>query len=288
MQTAPIPANESERMESLKKLNILDTPPEERFDRITKLATKIFNVPISTITLVDSNREWFKSVCGIDQKEGDRFISFCGHAMLEKDMLIIPDAKADSRFSDNPMVVGEPYIRFYAGVPLFSADSNPIGAFCVKGLKPRKVTEEEKDILHGLAKWAELEINIHNLSLALDSLKKSVSELDTFFEISDDLMCIANTKGFFNRVNSAFSRVLGHSTEELLQKPFVSFIHPDDVATTNEEVKKLDSGVKTTNFHNRYRKKDGNYLTLQWNAAPHGKSLYATARDITKAEESVE
>jgi len=165
MQKAPIPENESERIESLKNLHILDTPPEERFDLLTKLATKVFNVPISTITLVDANREWFKSVCGLDKKEGDRAISFCGHAIFADDVLVVPDAKNDPRFSDNPMVVGEPFIRFYAGVPLFSADGQRVGTFCIKGHEPREVTEEEKEVLRVMAKLAELAINTHNIQL---------------------------------------------------------------------------------------------------------------------------
>lgn len=181
MQTAPIPSNESDRITSLKKLKILDTPPEERFDRITKLATRVFNVPISTITLVDANREWFKSVCGLDTTEGDRAISFCGHAMLEDEILIIPDAKKDPRFSDNPMVVGEPFIRFYAGAPIFSADGARIGTFCIKGHDPREFSDDEKETLKGMAKWVELEINSRNLSIALAKIKENEMEMSTFF-----------------------------------------------------------------------------------------------------------
>src|SRR3989344_4910299 len=100
MKQAPIPKNEKERLISLHALGLLDTKPEERFDRITRTATKIFNVPISTLTLVDDKREWFKSVCGLDQKEGDRAISFCGHALLSHKIFIISDTKKDKRFSD--------------------------------------------------------------------------------------------------------------------------------------------------------------------------------------------
>ena len=167
MQTAPIPENESERIASLKKLQILDTPPEERFDLLTKLATKVFNVPISTITLVDANREWFKSVCGLDEKEGDRAISFCGHALVENKMLVVTDTTKDERFLDNPMVIGDPYIRFYAGVPIMSADGHRIGVFCIKDTKPRELSKDDIEILEGLAKWAELEINLRNLNLSM-------------------------------------------------------------------------------------------------------------------------
>src|SRR3990172_9125872 len=155
MLTAPIPANEEQRLDALRSLNVLDSPPEERFDRITRVATYIFKVPISTVTLVDSDREWFKSCQGLPAKEGERAISFCGHAMLAPDIFIIPDAKVDPRFSDNPMVVGSPFIRFYAGVPLSSAEGFRIGTFCIKDHVARELKNEEIKVLKALASWAE-------------------------------------------------------------------------------------------------------------------------------------
>jgi GAF domain-containing protein len=162
MKKAPIPKNELQRIASLNSLGILDTPPEERFDQLTRSATKIFHVPISTLTLIDANREWFKSCQGLDQREGDRAISFCGHALVEDEILVIPDTQKDDRFADNPMVTGEPFIRFYAGVPIKSADGQRIGVFCIKDTKPREFSKDDKEILKGLASWAELEINLHD------------------------------------------------------------------------------------------------------------------------------
>src|SRR3989344_415749 len=167
MKKAPIPKNELKRMLSLNSLGILDTPPEERFDQLTRVATKIFHVPISTLTLIDANREWFKSCQGLSKTEGDRAISFCGHALVENEILVIPDTAKDERFADNPMVTGEPYIRFYAGVPIISADNQRIGVFCIKDTKPREFSKEDQEILEGLAKWAQLEINSRNLSLSM-------------------------------------------------------------------------------------------------------------------------
>ena len=138
MKHAPIPDNEQERLLSLHKLGLLDTHPEERFDIITRTATQIFHVPISTLTLVDEKREWFKSCQGLSSKEGSRAISFCGHALLAPEMLVIPDTKKDVRFSDNPMVVGKPYIRFYAGVPISNADGQSVGVFFIKNTKKKK------------------------------------------------------------------------------------------------------------------------------------------------------
>ena len=177
MQPAPIPKNEEERLLSLHKLGLLDTRPEERFDRITLTATQIFNVPISTLTLIDSKREWFKSCQGLPVKEGDRAISFCGHALLTNDIFVVPDTKKDERFSDNPMVIGKPYIRFYAGVPIMNADGQRIGVFCIKDKKPRKFSKENEEILKNLSSWAELEINSRNLSLALSEERKMQAKI---------------------------------------------------------------------------------------------------------------
>jgi GAF domain-containing protein len=167
MKLAPIPENEAARLEAVHGLRLLDTPPEEQFDRITRLATRVFRAPISTITLVDEKREWFKSCQGLDAKEGDRAISFCGHAMLADDVFIIPDTLKDPRFADNPMVVGEPHIRFYAGVAVKDALGHRLGVLCIKDRVSRDLSEDDRAILRDLAAWVELEFRIIELQQTL-------------------------------------------------------------------------------------------------------------------------
>src|SRR5581483_10800779 len=118
---------EATRIALLRRLNILDTPPDERFDRLTRLARRVFDVPISTVSLVDSERQWFKSFNGLSADETPRDISFCGHTILEDDLLVIEDARADPRFFDNPMVTSDLGIRFYAGYPLTLAGGVRVG-----------------------------------------------------------------------------------------------------------------------------------------------------------------
>lgn len=147
-------------MEAVHQMAILDTKPEERFDVITREAVKKLKVPISTVSILDSNREWFKSCVGVDQKEGNRAISFCGHALLATHLFIVEDTSKDPRFADNPMVINPPFIRFYAGVALFDYKTRqPVGVFCVKDIKPRKLTGEEMTALLDLAERAEKELN---------------------------------------------------------------------------------------------------------------------------------
>lgn len=160
MLKAPIPENENERMEAVHRLAILDTQPEERFDALTREAAEKLHAPISTVTILDSTREWYKSCVGLDAKEAPRAISFCGHSLLAENVFIVEDTWNDPRFSDNPMVTGSPFIRFYAGVALLDRKTNQaIGVFCVKDIKPRKFSVAEIDILIEIAKRAEDELN---------------------------------------------------------------------------------------------------------------------------------
>lgn len=160
MKTPPIFDQEEERLHIVNSLNILDTKPEERFDKITKTAIEKLKVPISTITIVDKDREWFKSCQGLDIKEGPREISFCGHALLASDLFVIEDTLKDSRFADNPYVKANPPIRFYAGISLKHIQTGlPIGVFCVKDYKPRQLSLEELDIFMELAKEAQFVLN---------------------------------------------------------------------------------------------------------------------------------
>jgi len=139
MKRAPIPQNEPRRLKAVESLGILNTEPEERFDKITKDACDRLSLPISTITILDKDREWYKSCQGLNAKEGPRDISFCGHAMLSSMIFIVEDTLKDVRFKDNPMVINPPYIRFYAGVSLHEKKSKlPIGVLCVKDYRTLK------------------------------------------------------------------------------------------------------------------------------------------------------
>jgi GAF domain-containing protein len=148
---APLPHNEARRLKALRDLVILDTPPEARFDRISAFAAKEFNVPIALVSLVDQDRQWFKSSFGMgDVQETPRDISFCGHAVTMAKTLIVPDALADPRFADNPMVVGHPYVRFYAGALLRLPYGQVVGTLCIMDRRPRQFDKLDEAILNGL------------------------------------------------------------------------------------------------------------------------------------------
>jgi diguanylate cyclase (GGDEF)-like protein len=178
MKVPDYPENEDVRMSVLRSLKILDTQPEERFDRLSRLAKRLFGVPIVLISLVDANRQWFKSFQGLAVTELPRRLSFCGHAILGDDVFIIPDASLDQRFYDNPLVVGDPRIRFYAGVPLVIHNGIKVGTLCLIDRVPRTFGAEDQDLLRDLGKIAEQELE--GLQIAT----------------IDDLTQISNRRGF--------------------------------------------------------------------------------------------
>lgn len=153
-----IPENEKQRLESLHALSILDTDEEERFDRITRMAKRLFDVSIALVSLVDENRQWFKSCVGLSVSEMPRDISFCGHAILDDDVFIIPETLNDERFVDNPLVIGAPKIRFYAGCPLKTSNGEKIGTLCIIDQKPRAFSDDDIAALKDLAAMVETEL----------------------------------------------------------------------------------------------------------------------------------
>ncbi len=157
-QNAPLPTNEDSRLRALQELGVLDTRPESRFDRFTKRASEILDVPVALVSLIDADRQWFKSAHGLDVSEMHRDFAFCAHAILDDQVLQVPDALADPRFADNPVVAGDLRVRFYAGAPLALSDGNRAGTLCVLDYRPRVLSEAQLDELRRLAQLVAHEL----------------------------------------------------------------------------------------------------------------------------------
>ncbi len=159
-----MPDNETQRLQALRASDLLDTDPEERFDRFTRLARRLFGVPIALVSLVDGTRQWFKSRDGLDATETPREISFCGHVILESGVFVVEDARADVRFADNPLVTEAPGIRFYAGAPVHTPDGAAIGTLCIIDREPRTFSQDDRAALDDLARLVEHECAIVHMA----------------------------------------------------------------------------------------------------------------------------
>jgi diguanylate cyclase (GGDEF)-like protein len=193
MIVPPKPHNERQRLETLRALGVLDTPPEERFDRVTRLASRIFEIPIALVSLVDADRQWFKSKQGLTACETSRDISFCGHAILNDDVLVVEDAAKDERFVDNPLVTGDPKIRFYAGYPLASPDGTKMGTLCVIDREPREFCENDRRVLTELGRMVEAEMMA--LSQATTDELTGVSNLRGFEQMAVHALAMCRRDG---------------------------------------------------------------------------------------------
>lgn len=207
MIKASIPENDDERLKKLNSYQILDTPSETDYDELVQLASQICNVPISLMTLVDKDRQWFKASVGLNVSETPREISFCGHAINENNLFIVEDASKDERFSDNPLVTSDPNIRFYMGMPLTTPDGFNIGTLCVIDHEPRVLTKEQENAIRVLAKQVVNHLELRN---QINEIKNAYVEL---YEEREN----------YQRINKIYQKLLsivGHD----IRGPIYSFI----------------------------------------------------------------
>ncbi|WP_353189612.1 sensor domain-containing diguanylate cyclase [Pandoraea pnomenusa] len=162
--------DEAERLAALRRYEILDTPPEPAFDRIVRLAAYVLGAPISLVSLIDESRQWFKARQGLEATQSPRSLAFCAHAILSDDVLVVPDARADRRFADNPMVTGEPNIRFYAGAPLCTPEGHRLGTLCVIDRKPRELDDQKRGLLADLSALVVDELELRRVNHVLGDM----------------------------------------------------------------------------------------------------------------------
>ncbi len=411
-RSAPPPPNESKRLEVLRSFQVLDSAPEASFDRVTKLAADLLNAPICLISLVDQDRQWFKSRCGLEAEQTPRDDAFCAHAILDDAVFVVEDATRDPRFAENPLVTGPPHIRTYAGAPLITREGYRLGTLCLiydevtavsdvtrarladfaalamdelelrRSLMQTEAahaeTQRHRALLESMEQmaligcwevdaktqdiyWSRQTRRIHGVSddyqpcmdaainfyhpdarpvvakaveqgiatgqpwdLELpfttatgnhiwvrafgkpeykdgeltkligafqditqrrerdEELRRALAQISGFFDVSLDLLCIADFEGRFVKVNTAFEALLGVPACELVGNEFIQYVHPGDRQATMNAMATLDSGGAVLNFTNRYQDGQGAYRFIEWRARPANGVIYAAARDITE------
>ena len=291
--------NEQARLASLCKLDILDTPTEERFDRYTALAAAAFSVPIALISLVDAERQWFKSRHGLDAREIPRALAFCNHAIASEDAFVVSDALRDPAFAGNPLVTGAPHVRFYAGHPIRSDDGHAVGTLCIIDSAPRQFDTAARTMLASLAAMVEAELNKEAAASARASAKRALQELNAALTESEDrLRTITNNVPVliayldhelrYRFANAMYKEWLGVRHEEMVGRS-VREVFGDDYFGEREAGLKLAlAGHMSSVESNVHRKSRARVLSTTY--IPHLRDgvtvgIYVLSTDATASRE---
>ena len=302
--TIPVPERERERIEALRRYEILDTPPEENFDRITRIIAAYLNVPIALVSLVDETRQWFKSRYGLDAEETPRQVAFCAHAIMGDTPMVVGNATRDPRFANNPLVTGQPDIRFYCGAPLRTRDGFNLGTLCAIDQRPRRVTKEQQRVLTDLARIVvdELELRLAGRKALKEVEMRHRSEkalteanlrMETIFDSVIDGIIVVDGNGRIDAINASAERLFDYDPSELVGQK-VDRLLPDwsapggDASSPGDPDKAADPMVKN---HGRLdgRRKDGSVfpaeLAVNTMDLADSRSFVAIARDISERKQ---
>lgn len=265
MKMPPIPEEESERQKTLEQTGLLNSGSEVRFDRITRLAQQIFSVPITLISLVDRDRQWFKSRQGLDAQQTPREISFCGHAILNSEVFVIENALVDQRFCDNPLVIGNPDIRFYAGAPLHSTKGYRIGTLCLIDNQPRSFSSKQRAMLKDLAATVEALIQAEELSN--ERLGKLTAQLPG---VVYQFQRFANGTITFPFSSPQILELYGMTPEQAAQDASPAFgrIHPNDLQAISDSIEHSANTLEYWQATYRVRYQDKEYRWFSGQAKP--------------------
>ncbi len=297
MQTPEIPENEATRLIALDSYDILDTAAEVNFDALTRLAAHILDVPIALVSLIDRDRQWFKSHHGLSVTETPRDISFCGHVVATGESLAVPNASEDPRFHDNPLATGGPRVQFYIGMPLKTGDGHVLGTLCAIDNIPRQVSDEQKELLGLLADqvMAQLELRKAARQMRRQSIEMAnqARELRTVFAIMGEGVVKQINDGTIVECNPAAESILGLTTDQMMGRksvdPSWQSVHEDGSpfpGNTHPAMMALSTGQSQHNVIMGVHKPNGALTWININAEPmfHAdvlKGVVTTFRDIT-------
>jgi diguanylate cyclase (GGDEF)-like protein/PAS domain S-box-containing protein len=258
-------ASEAQRLETLRRFAILDTPDEEVFDRVTRLVARLFEAPIALITLIDETRQWFKSRYGSDVLETQRALAFCDYAIRSDDVLVVPDMTLDPRFSNNAFVLGEPKIRFYAGAPLIAADGTKVGTVCVLDRKPRQLNATQLEVLEHLS---SIVMTHFEMRLEMLQTRAAKNELIAVIETSPSAIITGRVDGTITGWNAAAARVFGWNADEVIGRRH-SFVPPEFEAEAQHlRTRVIEGGEIINGLHARGLHKSGRLLEVSFSARP--------------------
>lgn len=291
---------ELERISALVALDILDSKSEIEFDELTLLAATVCDTPISLVSLVDRDRQWFKSRHGLTAEQTPRNLSFCGHAILQNGLFEISDATKDPRFFDNPLVVGNPNVHYYAGIPLVPSDGLPIGTLCVIDHKPRKLTPTQVDCLRALANQVQRVVRLRQINRGISAVNQRLQYHQAALASMSEGVVLQSADGTVLEINSAAPKVLGMSVDQLLGRREIdlqwrAFREDGTPYETDDSpaMATLRSGIGLRETRVRLELPSGEGRWLEVNTAPifgedasTPERVVSTIRDITEQRNS--
>jgi diguanylate cyclase (GGDEF)-like protein/PAS domain S-box-containing protein len=263
---------ERARLGALCASGLLDTPPEERFDRITRLAAQFFDAPMCLVSLVDEGRQWFKSRYGLAARQTPRSDAFCAHAVVLRDLLVVDDARLDPRFVANPLVTGAPHIRFYAGQPVFSPDGHALGTLCIIDTRPRQLGAAQIAALRDFAHLVEEEFSKAAVAATAVqgnmALMASEAKFQATFEHAAVGIAHVGLDGGLLQVNRKFYEIVGHDEQSLDQLTFEAITYPDDLPIDLQLFGETLAGTRSSySIEKRYRHRDGRLVWVNLTVA---------------------
>jgi PAS domain S-box-containing protein len=275
---AALPSNERERLASLHQLRILDTPHEQSFDEIAQLAMTLCDVPIAVVSLVDRDRQWFKSCLGLDASETPRDLAFCAHAILApNDLTVVEDALLDERFKDNGLVLGEPYIRFYAGAPLITAAGHALGTLCIIDRQPRQMSALQLNTLKLLARQVMQLLQLREANIALQHERENLDDVLNGANLGTWRWNVQTGEVIFNE---RWADMIGYCLAELAPlsiSTWVRLVHPDDFKMSNSLLEKHFAGeLEYYECQCRMKHKEGHWVSV----LARGRLISRTAENL--------
>ncbi len=263
-----IPDNDNVRLQALRALNILDTPSEERFDRLTRIAQQCLQVPIALVSLVDAERVWFKSRQGLDASETPRDISFCSHAILGTEVFVVQNTASDSRFADNPLAIAAPDIHFYAGFPLTLSNGLCVGTLCAIDHQPRQMSAEQLAVLRDLALCVIEELERNRQQPQATELALIQSKYAAIIDSSDDAIMSKTIDGIITSFNPAAERLFDYPAQEAIGRPMAMLIPPERAEEEAQILERIGRGERIEHFETVRVRKDGYLVNVSVSISP--------------------
>jgi diguanylate cyclase (GGDEF)-like protein/PAS domain S-box-containing protein len=287
----PVPSNETERLEALRALGLSSLARDERFDAICRTASALFGVPIAVVSILEADRQWFKARCGLSADETSRDVAFCAYAILSDEVMVVEDARVDPRFRDNPLVTGEPHIRFYAGAPLILAPDLRVGTLCIIDTEPRDFSPVQRAMLRDLALVVVSQLRQQSVEA---NLRKSEAHYRLLADNTGDMIVWSGLDTVRRYVSPAARTLLGFEAEALIGTKPLDSVHPDEAEAYAALLDDLSNGRLTRAVgRQRYRRRDGSWVWVEvtfnvtrdpLTGAPDG--YVAAVRDISERHEA--